>query len=115
MKRKNVSLYLLVSGGVLLIIAALILVSRSVPPTQTDNPSQISDSHEDETYPEIARVNLAESKTIFDAGTAIFLDVRDADSFAASHIPGAINIPTAELLSRWSELDKGQWYITYCT
>ena len=115
MKRKNIPMYLLVFGGILLVMAGLLFVSRSVPQAQTNNPSQISDSHEEETYPEIPRISLGESKTAFDAGTAIFLDVRDAASFAASHIPGAVNIPTAELPSRWSELEKGQWYITYCT
>ena len=115
MKRRNIPIYLLVFGGILLVIAALLLVSRSTPPAQTNNPSQISDSHDDETHPEIERISLVNSKSAFDAGTAIFLDVRDAESFAASHIPGAINIPTAELSSRWNELDPDQWYVTYCT
>jgi len=115
MKRKNFPVVLLVSGGALLIIAALMLVSRSTQPTQSISTSQISDSHVDETHPEIERISLVNSKSAFDAGTAIFLDVRDAESFAASHLPGAINIPTAELSSRLSELDPDQWYVTYCT
>ena len=115
MKRKNIPMYLLVFGGILLVIAGLLFVSRSVPQAQPNNPSQISDSHEEETYPEIPRISLGESKTALDAGTAIFLDVRDADSYAASHVPGSLNIPLAELKLRLGELDKAQWYITYCT
>lgn len=45
----------------------------------------------------------------------LFLDVRTAEAFQSGHIPGAINIPLAELESRISELDPNQWIITYCT
>lgn len=114
-KKSNIPLIMVISGGVLLIIAALMLVSRSVPPAQTTSTPLTSDSHEEETFPEIPRVSLEDSKTALDAGTAVFVDVRDADAYAASHVPGAINIPFVELPNRLNELDKSQWIITYCT
>jgi rhodanese-related sulfurtransferase len=45
----------------------------------------------------------------------IVLDVRDADEYAVGHVPGALNIPLAELGSRLSELPTGRTIITYCT
>ena len=38
-------------------------------------------------------ISLAEMKRIFDEGTAIILDARDASEYEQGHIPGAINIP----------------------
>lgn len=114
-QNSNIPVILAISGGVLLIIAALMLVARSVPPAQTASVPITSDSHEEETFPEIPRISLADSKAALDAGTAVFIDVRDADSYTASHVPGALNIPLAELQSRLSELDETQWIITYCT
>lgn len=63
----------------------------------------------------IARVSPAEAKQAFDQQSAVFLDVRVADAFAESHIPGAISIPVAELESKLGTLNKQDWIITYCT
>jgi rhodanese-related sulfurtransferase len=38
-------------------------------------------------------ISLAEMKRLFDEGTAIILDARDAAEYERGHIPGAINIP----------------------
>jgi rhodanese-related sulfurtransferase len=38
-------------------------------------------------------ISLAEMKRLFDAGSAIILDARDASEYAEGHIPGSINIP----------------------
>lgn len=66
-------------------------------------------------YPEIARVSLGNAKAAYDLKQAVFLDVRDAGSYADSHIPGAISIPLADLETRLGELNKTAWIITYCT
>ena len=42
------------------------------------------------------------------------LDVRPEDEFALGHVPGALNIPLAELERRLSELPKGSEVIAYC-
>jgi ArsR family transcriptional regulator len=47
-------------------------------------------------------------------GLVTVLDVRPADEFAAAHLPGAVNIPLAELEARLSELDPGQEIVAYC-
>jgi ArsR family transcriptional regulator len=42
------------------------------------------------------------------------LDVRPEDEFALGHLPGALNIPFAELERRLGELPKGREVIAYC-
>jgi 3-mercaptopyruvate sulfurtransferase SseA len=64
---------------------------------------------------EVQRIALEESKAVFEKGEATFVDVRSASSYEASHIPGALSIPLAELQSHVGELDPNQWIITYCT
>jgi rhodanese-related sulfurtransferase/DNA-binding HxlR family transcriptional regulator len=47
-------------------------------------------------------------------GLVTVLDVRPADEFAASHLPGAVNIPMSELEERLSELDPEHEIVAYC-
>lgn len=47
-------------------------------------------------------------------GGITLLDVRSAEEYALGHLPGALNIPTAELERRLSELPPGQEIIAYC-
>jgi rhodanese-related sulfurtransferase/DNA-binding transcriptional ArsR family regulator len=47
-------------------------------------------------------------------GLATVLDVRPEDEFAVGHIPGALNIPLADLERRLSELQDQQEVIAYC-
>lgn len=48
-----------------------------------------------------------------DGGTTL-LDVRPEDEFALGHLPGALNIPLAELERRLSELPPGHLVVAYC-
>lgn len=48
------------------------------------------------------------------SGLVTVLDVRPADEFAAGHIPGATNIPLAELEQRINELGREREIIAYC-
>ena len=68
-------------------------------------------------FPGVARISVADAKAAYDAKLAVFVDVRDAGSFAQGHIPGAVNIPldTIENQPVQASLDKNQWIITYCT
>ena len=47
-------------------------------------------------------------------GIVTVLDVRPQDEFALGHLPGAINIPLAELERRLSAFDPGQEIVAYC-
>ena len=45
---------------------------------------------------------------------ATFIDVRDAEQFAAGHIPGAMNIEYREVLDRMDEIPASGMVILYC-
>jgi hypothetical protein len=68
-----------------------------------------------ESASDVPRVSLADAKTAYDRGSAVFVDVRREDSFLESHIPGALSIPLVQIPQRISELDPESWIITYCT
>ena len=48
------------------------------------------------------------------ADLVTLLDVRPEDEFELGHLPGALNIPFAELERRLGELPKGREVIAYC-
>ncbi len=66
-------------------------------------------------YPEITCISLKDARSALDQQTAVFIDVRSADSFDKGHIPGAINLPLDQLESKLSQLDPTSWIIPYCT
>ena len=47
-------------------------------------------------------------------GLVTVLDVRPPDEFEVGHLPGAINIPLADLEARLAELDPAQQIVAYC-
>ena len=103
----------LIAIGVLLIAGAAIWYIYAIAPQTATIPEtavapQVPPA-------EISRVSLADAKAAYDNGSAVFLDVRDADSYASSHVPGALLIPLDELQERSKELDPSAWIITYCT
>ena len=48
------------------------------------------------------------------SGTATMLDVRPEDEFCQGHLPGALNIPVAQLERRLAELPVNQEIVAYC-
>ena len=57
-------------------------------------------------------IHTPEAHELF-AAKALFLDVRPANEFAAGHIPGALNIPVADLNQRWSSLPMDKTIVLY--
>jgi ArsR family transcriptional regulator len=47
-------------------------------------------------------------------GLVTLIDVRPADEFADGHVPGARNIPLAELKARLDEIPSGVEVVAYC-
>lgn len=97
---------ILIGIGVLLVIGVIIwqAVQNGQANTGQANPES-----------GVKRVSLQDAKAAYDQKSAVFVDVRDPDSYNAGHIPGAINIPLAEMETRAKELDPNQWIILYCT
>lgn len=44
----------------------------------------------------------------------LLLDVRSAEAYAEGHLPTALNIPLADLVSKMSTLPKDKTLVTYC-
>lgn len=61
-------------------------------------------------------VNPGEATMLINREDAHILDVREADEFAAGHLPEALNIPTSKLVERIGELErfKGKPIIVCC-
>ena len=64
---------------------------------------------------EARRGTLADAREALAKGTAVLVDVRGAESYAAEHAKGALSIPLNEIAARASELPKDKLIITYCT
>lgn len=70
-----------------------------------------------ETEADVPRITAEEANAAYDSGSAIIVDVRDTDAYAASHITGALSMPLSQIEADPGglDLDKEQWIITYCT
>ena len=63
----------------------------------------------------VSRITLADFKQALDAGRIITIDVRDRDSYAAGHIPGALSVPLGSVGEKAAELKRsGKTIVAYC-
>ena len=63
----------------------------------------------------VARIAPEELKSLVDRGAVTVIDVRDAEHFNISHIPGAVHIPMAQVEGEIASIPKGKKIVTYCT
>jgi 3-mercaptopyruvate sulfurtransferase SseA len=110
-RRSQFALLLILVGVAAIAAAALLLVSTD--PAEAPGPATAAGTIM--APGEAPRIELEEAKTAYDAGSAVFVDVRPAASYAASHIPGALSIPLDDLEARKDELHPAAPIITYCT
>jgi len=113
-KQQNRAIFpiiLVVVGGLFLVGAAVsvLLLDSAGDQLPADVPSA------EGSYSQVSRVDLAQAKSAYDSGTAVFVDVRDQVYFDNGHIPGAVSIPLGEMQDRLDELDPNDWIILYCT
>jgi 3-mercaptopyruvate sulfurtransferase SseA len=113
-------------SALLLSALACNFVARTPEPTLAPTPavtSIVEPTSESQTHrvplteAEVPRVPLDVAKAAIDTGEAVVVDVRSAEAYQSSHIPGAISIPLADIEANPTgvKLDKDQWIITYCT
>jgi len=63
----------------------------------------------------VARVTVAELKKLQASGAVVVVDVRDADSFKAGHIPGALSIPLDQVPASANRLKSAKKpLVFYC-
>ena len=107
--RRSLIPLLMMIGGVILIGAAILWALSLY-----SNPAPTFIQGSEASYPDIARVSVADAKQALDRNQAIIVDVREAKSYDERHIGGAVSIPLNELPKRLSELKRETWIITYC-
>ncbi|NJD59509.1 MAG: hypothetical protein C3F13_04025 [Anaerolineales bacterium] len=107
-QRRRIFPWIIIVGGVLLLLAGMIALFHNQPGAVEATPTPASAA-------QVQRVSLADAKSAFDDGKAVFLDVRDGDTYVSGHIPGAVSIPISELPDRMDELNPKSWIIPYCT
>jgi 3-mercaptopyruvate sulfurtransferase SseA len=110
-RKRSIVPVLMVFGGLLILIVAGGYAWQLANPAPTPEPTPAQAVNPQE----VIRLNTEDAKAAFDQKNAVFVDVRDVDSYASSHIPGALSIPLSELPDRLGELDANAWIITYCT
>src|SRR4030065_2168762 len=105
-KRKNPFPWVLMGGGVLLLLVGLawLLFNQQSASIVTPTPASVE---------QVERVSLDDAKAAFDSGAVVVLDVRASSSYEASHIIGAVSIPLNDLPTRMGELDPASWIIPY--
>ncbi len=69
----------------------------------------------DRPYASIERVPVEDAYSSFEEGSAIFLDVRDRDSYTTMHVPGAVWMFYTDVEALLGELPPDAEIITYCT
>ena len=93
--------------------------NQSAYPPPVVTPKPLSGTSTPETHilydPAYGSVSPMLARPYLDSDQAIFLDVRSAESYANSHIAGAISIPQAEVPTRLDELDPNKLIIIYCS
>ena len=63
----------------------------------------------------VPRISTAALREKIDCSEVLVMDVRDIDSYTASHIAGAIHIPVSYIESELAYLPRGKPIVAYCT
>ncbi len=84
--------------------------ASSSPATSTGSPAKPKPPADG-----VRRITVAELKGLIDQGQAFVVDVRNEAAYNLAHIPGAVLIPTGQILNRVNELPRNKTIVTYCS
>jgi hydroxyacylglutathione hydrolase len=62
----------------------------------------------------VPQVSAEQARELLERGEAVLLDVRAADEYAQSHIPGALNLHAGRVMQHLERLPRDRPLITYC-
>lgn len=65
-------------------------------------------------YPGIRQITLEEAEHLFATSSAVFLDSRSEEEFAAGRIPGARNLPATEVAAAELDWPPEDTLVVYC-
>jgi 3-mercaptopyruvate sulfurtransferase SseA len=101
------------AAAVLALLGALPGAAMAMAPAPAPAPKAATPVAKTES--EVRRVGPEEARRMVEAGQALIIDVRAADSFAAEHIAGAKSFPEGQILERRGELPHDKLVIAYCS
>jgi len=78
-------------------------------------PAPATDSAHELQIANVARIKPDQLRDLIASNSVTVIDVRDAQSYLESHIPGALHIPMARIDGEIQYLPKGKPIVTYCT
>lgn len=122
-----------VVSGVALMVAMVLLsgcgngesvaTSPTATPAMTETPGALptgtppsGEEPSSSFLPEVPRISVDEVKARLDAGSnMVIIDARSAISYDWSRIAGAISLPLRDMAGRYSDLDKYDEIIVYCS
>lgn len=98
-------------------VAVVLLVGFAVMRMQkqqvtSETPASVKPPDETASVP---RTTLATARQQIESGAVVVIDVRDADAYIASHIPGALQIPLMRIEGEVNYLPRDKPILTYCT
>ena len=64
--------------------------------------------------PDFKEIPVEEAGKMLEAGKAVFVDVRDAGSYQASHVPGALHLNDSNVEEFTAKADKSKPVVVYC-
>ena len=101
----------IVVAGLVLLVAGLFLQQDA--PADEGPPAAAANIP----FPNVPRTELQEAQDRVERGAAVFVDVRSAEDYAASRIPGAVSVPLgpSALDPAYQDLPVAAELITYCT
>ena len=62
----------------------------------------------------IKTISVGDAREKLAQNTAVFIDIRDPDSYETAHIPGAIQLNDTNVGPFFAAADKTQTHIVYC-
>jgi hypothetical protein len=103
------------TGETLTATAPITSVPTATPPASTSAPLAIPPSGPIGDKASVPRIAAEDVRERLNAGAITVIDVRDANSYAAGHIPGAMHIQFASMEGQVDLIPKGKPIVTYCT
>ena len=113
------------TAGVVVTVAIIVsFVALTRPESEPEAPSAPAvstsvaapaEDHDHGAELSVRRMTATELQAALERGEAVAIDVRDADSFSAGHIPGALHIPLSFIEGEIPYLPRDKTLVAYCT
>jgi len=112
--------YVLLGTVSLVAVVAVVYIASSwsatppsAAPVSTAPQGEPGDPAGEIPHPEVPRIPLAEAKTRYDGGTALFVDTRSQEAYESARISAAISLSLADLEAGYQGLPRDAEIITY--